>query len=67
MVDFYQKIYPKFDIEKIKDNIEINRKLFEQNSRYVRTALVAYNAYFADGSDFSKKDYLERIVYDALG
>ena len=30
-------------------------------------ALVAYNAYFADGSDFSKKEYLERIVYDALG
>ena len=45
----------------------INRKLFEENSRYVRTALVAYNAYFADGSDFSKKEYLERIVYDALG
>ena len=44
----------------------INRKLFEENSRYVRTALVAYNAYFADGSDFSKKEYLERIVYDAL-
>ena len=45
----------------------INRKLFEENSRYVRTALVAYNAYFADGSDFSKREYLERIVYDALG
>ena len=44
----------------------INRKLFEENSRYVRTALVAYNAYFADGNDFSKKEYLERIVYDAL-
>ena len=45
----------------------INRKLFEENSRYVRTALVAYNAYFADGSNFSKKEYLEKIVYDALG
>jgi cell filamentation protein len=44
----------------------LNRKLFEKNSRYVRTALVAYNAYFADGSDFSKKEYLEKIVYDAL-
>lgn len=44
----------------------IDRKLFEENSRYVRTALVAYNAYFADGNDFSKKEYLERIVYDAL-
>lgn len=46
--------------------LKINRELFEKNSRYVRTALVAYNAYFADGSDFSKKEYLERIVYDAM-
>jgi cell filamentation protein len=45
----------------------INRKLFEENSRYVRTALVAYNAYFSDGTDFSRKEYLEKIVYDALG
>ncbi len=47
--------------------LKINRELFEKNSRYVRTALVAYNAYFADGSDFSKAEYLERIVYDAMG
>ena len=44
----------------------MNRKLFEDNAGYVRTALVAYNAYFSDGTDFSKKEYLERIVYDAL-
>ncbi len=44
----------------------LNRKLFEENSVYVRTALVAYNAFFSDGADFSKKEYLERIVYDAL-
>ena len=44
----------------------LNRKLFEENSVYVRTALVAYNAFFSDGTDFSKKEYLERIVYDAL-
>jgi len=44
----------------------INRELFEKNARYVRTALVAYNAYFSDGSDFSKKEYLERIVLDSL-
>lgn len=44
----------------------LNRKLFEENSRYVRTALVAYNAYFSDGTNFSKKEYLERIVNDAL-
>lgn len=44
----------------------LNRKFFEKNSIYVRTALVAYNAFFSDGTDFSKKEYLERIVYDAL-
>ncbi len=44
----------------------IKRKLFEENSRYVRTALVAYNAYFSDGSNFSKREYLERIVMDSI-
>ena len=38
----------------------------EDNAGYVRTALVAYNAYFADGSDFRKKEYLYKIVYDAF-
>ena len=46
--------------------IGINRELFEQNARYVRTALVAYNAFFADGNDFSKKEYLKRIVFDSF-
>ena len=50
-----------------ENGFPVNRKLFEENSRYVRNALVAYNAYFADGNDFSKKEFLERIVYDALG
>ncbi len=44
----------------------INRELFEKNARFVRTALVAYNAYFSDGNDFSKKEYLERIVSDSF-
>lgn len=44
----------------------IDRSLFEQNSQYVRTALVAYNAVFEDMGDLSKKDYLEKIVLDAL-
>lgn len=44
----------------------IDRTLLEKNSGYLRTALVAYNAYFADGNDFSKKEYLERIIGDAL-
>ena len=46
--------------------LKINRELFEKNSRYVRMALVAYTAYFADGSNFSKREYLEKIVYDAM-
>lgn len=33
---------------------------------YVRTSLVAYNAYFADGSNFAKHEYLEKIVNDAF-
>lgn len=45
----------------------LNRELFEKNAGYFRTALVAYNAFFADGSDFSKKEYLDRIVEDAFG
>lgn len=45
----------------------INRELFENNARYVRTALVAYNAFFSDGKDFRKKEYLERIVFDSFG
>jgi cell filamentation protein len=44
----------------------IDRRLFEENSAYVRTALVAYNAYFKDGSNFQKKNYLEDVVNDAL-
>ena len=28
--------------------ISLDRKLFENNSQYMRTALVAYNAYFRD-------------------
>lgn len=44
----------------------IKRQLFEENSAYVRTSLVAYNAYFIDGSNFQKKEYLQNIVQDAL-
>lgn len=44
----------------------LNRNLFEKHSEYVRTALVAYNAYFSDGIDVSKKEYLENFIADAL-
>lgn len=39
--------------------------MFEKHARYVRTALVAYNAIFKDG-DFSKKEYLEKFIEDAI-
>ncbi len=45
----------------------IDRELFEKNSQYMRTALVAYNAVFSDMGDLSKKEYLRRIVADAFG
>ncbi len=44
----------------------IKRSLFEKNSIYMRTALVAYNAVFHDLGDLSQKHYLERIVQDAF-
>lgn len=43
-----------------------NRKLFEDNAQYVRTALVAYNAIFDDMGDISKPEYLIKIVEDAI-
>lgn len=49
-----------------KQGLSIDRELFEKNSQYVRTALVAYNAKFDDLGDLSKKEYLERIVHDAF-
>ena len=50
------------------DEIGLNpdRKLFENNAQYVRTALVAYNAVFDDMGDMSKPEYLIRIVEDSL-
>ena len=43
-----------------------NRDLFEDNSQYVRTALVAYNAVFDDVGDLSKPEYLINIVEDSI-
>ena len=50
------------------DMIGLNpdRSLFENNAQYVRTALVAYNAVFDDLGDLSKKEYLLKIVEDAI-
>lgn len=49
--------------EKLKS---ANRKIFEENAVYVRTALVAYCANFGKGGDYSKKQYLENIIKDAI-
>lgn len=46
--------------------VPINRMVFEKHSAYVRTALVAYCAVFHDLGDLSKKEYLEKIIGDAL-
>jgi len=46
--------------------LSIDQTLFEQNSRFLRNALVAANAKFKDLGDLSKPEHLERIVYDAV-
>lgn len=46
--------------------LSIDKKLFEENSTYVRTALVAYNAVFSDIGDRSQPHFLQRIVKDAI-
>jgi len=49
-----------------KHSILIKRELFEENSLYVRNALVAANAVFKDIGDKSNYEYLQRIVFDAM-
>jgi len=49
-----------------KRGIPIRRELFEENSLYVRNALVAANAIFKDIGDKSNHGYLQRIVFDAM-
>jgi len=44
----------------------IDRRLLEENSIFVRNALVAHNAYFSDGKDYSDKSHLQRIIKDAF-
>lgn len=44
----------------------IDRRLFEENSHYIRTALVAYNAVFSDIGDKSQKHYLEIAMRDGI-
>lgn len=47
-------------------NFPLDRKLLEENSTYVRTALVAASAIFRDLGDRRKPEYLERIILDAM-
>ena len=44
----------------------LDRTLFEENSLYVRTSLVAYNAVFHDLGDRSQKQHLELIIQDSI-
>lgn len=48
-------------------DMTINRDLLKENSQYLRSALVAANAVFADLGDRSKTEYLYRIMRDAMG
>jgi cell filamentation protein len=45
---------------------QLNRELFKDNSIYVRRALVAASAIFADMGDLSKPQYLIKIIRDAI-
>lgn len=45
----------------------LDRSVFEQNSRYLRNALVAYNAIFDDLGNLSKPEFLERMLRHAFG
>ena len=47
-------------------NDQIDRKLFEQNAKFFRTALVAANAVFEGIGDKSDKSHLHKIVREAL-
>ena len=47
-------------------NMPIDRQLFQRNSEYLRSALVAARAIFHDLGDLSQSQHLYRIVYHAL-
>lgn len=44
----------------------VDSDLFKDNAQYMRTALVAANAFFSDLGDKRKPEYLEKIVLDAM-
>lgn len=44
----------------------IDRSLFEQNSSYMRTSLVAASAKFSDLGDLSRPEHLIRIIKDGM-
>jgi cell filamentation protein len=49
-----------------KHNFPLNRKIFKDNSIFVRRALVAANAIFHDIGDHSQSQHIIRITLDAL-
>lgn len=48
-----------------EQGLPLDRKLFENNAAYLRSALVAATAIFPDG-DYRKPDYLINIVKDSI-
>lgn len=67
-IDYSDMLAISKDAEVVADEIGLNpnRELFENNAQYFRTALVAYNAVFDDLGDLSKKEYVIKIVQDAV-
>ena len=64
--NYYKEWADKYKQFYDEHGFPIDRQLFEGNSHYVRTALVAYNAVFSDIGDKSQKQYLEMIIRDGI-
>lgn len=68
LYDFSNVNWQSKNIKNLSENFAKNMALLwnEENSLYVRNALVAANAIFKDIGDKSNCEYLQRIVFDAM-
>ena len=48
-----------------KEGVPLDRKLFERNAAFLRSALVAATAVFPDG-DYRKVEYLYKIIKNSI-
>jgi len=68
LCDFSNINWQSKNVKSLSKNFAKNMALLwnEENSLYVRNALVAANAIFKDIGDKSNYEYLQRIVFDAM-